>query len=504
MTLHASIHKSCPALLLTLGAALLHLLAACSADAPIDAPEPPALPATYITLSLQSGADPGSRLSRAENPAGGDDGDGRDDGLPGENRIHSAQLILYTSSLTAPSLSAADRVAAVIPFTFPADAPSGTTFTSEPVPISSAILGASYKAIVVTNLPDAYASEFVGMPLADLRDYVYTGTHFIQGNDLMASHHFVMTSIAETDLTLSIPSLRESNGADADGSAERPYIVTEDPITVERLSARIDISFSDYTTGPRDIYDPYAGQRYESAYRLMIPVHNIDADGNLVESGDYLYPRNILLHKGNTGGTYLIKRTSSPADAAVTYFGRETRDAAGYATNTVLSALSRATFPSNSARPSYWAGTYSGDSAPNLTYTSPQGYTYHLLDYVQEHVAADTAAITRLLIEAIYYSHGKGAASVDAAYSKALYAIPIRHADPEGHGDFTRPVERPMTFGIVRNNIYRIRIDKVIKDTKYVYIRWYYYDGDTEFPVTTATPILANIQEGGTPGYPND
>lgn len=50
MTLHASIHKSCPALLLTLGAALLHLLAACSADAPIDAPEPPALPATYITL----------------------------------------------------------------------------------------------------------------------------------------------------------------------------------------------------------------------------------------------------------------------------------------------------------------------------------------------------------------------------------------------------------------------------------------------------------------------
>ena len=92
------------------------------------------------------------------------------------------------------------------------------------------------------------------------------------------------------------------------------------------------------------------------------------------------------------------------------------------------------------------------------------GEASYILDYVMENTTTDNdeAYSTGLIFKGKYYEPSEwdaiqhrpiaGAKCIDKEYTYT-----IRHSDPNGTG----PSTVPMYYGIVRNNIYRVRIDGI-------------------------------------------
>lgn len=93
----------------------------------------------------------------------------------------------------------------------------------------------------------------------------------------------------------------------------------------------------------------------------------------------------------------------------------------------------------------------------------------YILDYVMENTTTDNAETysTGLIFKGKYYEETEwdktnhrpnpGAAGTDK-----YYTYTIRHSDPTDAG----PKTAPMYYGIVRNNIYRIKIEGVVGEKK--------------------------------------
>lgn len=426
---------------------LVMSFASCASDTTSDLPLPSKDMKAYLQVKVTVEGSGDTRASRATTePQGGEDGNGREPGINKENDVNSLTVLLYKS--VKDDLSEADAtIDYVYTFTNLTKATTSTsgmdaTYTTVPKEIDAAIVGKNYHVIVIANADDM-TSRCKGKKISEVRDLQMSKV-CTRDADITKFSNFIMSS--KKDATIDFTK---------EGSETDPYVVNVD---IERLAARIDII-------PNATYDK-TNQGYY--YNVM--------DGTNVVGGFKL--ESVTPTKVMTKGEYLIKRVSpNAAVSAVTYFGLETKDAANKATNYVVCPWSK----------DRTGLTLSNAEGPASLYNVKEtavGEASYILDYVMENTTTDNKKdnSTGLIFKGKYYEETEWDATMKQPKAGSIgkekeYTYTLRHSDPSGSGTTTDP----MHFGVVRNNIYQVKIEGVegkskgIKLTIHV-VPWAHYD----------------------------
>lgn len=426
--------------------------ASCASDTASDSPLPSKDMKAYLQIKVTVEGSGDTRASRATTePQGGEDGNGREPGINKENDVNSLTVLLYKSD--KEDLSEADATIDYV-YTFTnlnkvtTSSGSDATYTTVPKEIDAAIVGKNYHVIVIANADDM-TSRCKGKKISEVRDLqmskVCTRDAYIT-----KFSNFIMSSKKDAKIDF------EKEGSETD-----PYQVTVD---IERLAARIDII-------PNATYDGTSQGYY---YNVM--------DGTNVIGGFKL--ESVTPTKVMTKGEYLIKRVSSDKTvSSVTYFGEEKMDATTKAsTNYVVcpwTNIHTSTTLSNAEGPT---SLYNVKMTTSTSTTV--GEASYILDYVMENTTTNNAEdySTGLIFKGKYYESSEWDATskqpkAGFAGAEKEYTYTLRHSDPSGSGT----TADPMHFGVVRNNIYQVKVDGVegkskgIKLTIHV-VPWAHYD----------------------------
>lgn len=432
---------------------LVMSFASCASDTTSDLPLPSKDMKTYLQVKVTVDGSGDTRASRATTgPQVGEDGDGRETGLDNENEVNSLTVLLYKSDKDDLSDDNA-TIDYVYTFTGLKKATTPTsgkdaTYTTVPREIDAAIVGSkNYHVIVIANADDM-TSRCKGKKISEVRDLQMSKV-CTRDADITKFSNFIMSSKEDAKIDFT-----------KGGSETDPYLVDVD---IERLAARIDII-------PNATYDGTSQGYY---YNVM--------DGTNVIGGFKL--ESVTPNKVMTKGEYLIKRVSpNAAVSAVTYFGLETKDAANKATNYVVCPWSKdrtGLTLSNAEGP---ASLYNVKETTS-TSTAVEEASY-ILDYVMENTTTNNKEdnSTGLIFKGKYYESSEWDATTKKpkagfAGTEKEYTYTLRHSEPSGSGT----TADPMHFGVVRNNIYQVKVDGVegkskgIKLTIHV-VPWAHYD----------------------------
>lgn len=418
--------------------------ASCASDTTSDLPLPSKDMKAYLQVKVTVEGSGDTRASRAATePKGGEEGDGRETGINHENDVNSLTVLLYKSD--KDDLSEADATIDYV-YTFTnlnkvtTSSGSDATYTTIPREIDASIVGKNYHVIVIANADDM-TSRCKGK-ISEVRDLQMSKV-CTRDADITNFSNFIMSS--KTDAMIDFTK---------EGSETDPYVVNVD---IERLAARIDIiPNATYVDTDKGYY-----------YNVM--------DGTNVVGGFKL--ESVTPTKVITKGEYLIKRVSSNAAvSAVTYFGLETKDAANKATNYVVCPWSK----------DRTGLTLSNAEGPTSLYNVQEvaSTKSYILDYVMENTTTDNTEVnsTGLIFKGKYYEETEWNKTTKRPKATATgtdkkYTYTLRHSDPSGSGT----TADPMHFGVVRNNIYQVKVDGVegkskgIKLTIHV-VPWVHYD----------------------------
>ncbi len=414
---------------------LVMSFASCASDNTSDSPMPNKDMKTYLQVKVTVEGSGDTRASRADKgPYGGEDGDGREPGINHENDVNSLTVLLYQSSKNDLSEDEA-TIGYVYTFTaLTASTPSSggkVTYTTNPREIDPIIVGKDYHVLVIANAGDM-TSRCKGKKISEVRD-MQMDKVCTRNDDIANFSDFVMSSKKDAKIDFS--------GTSGSGTETNPYLVDVD---IERLAARIDII-------PNATYDGTSQGYY---YNVM--------DGTNVVGGFKL--ESVTPTKVMTKGEYLIKRVSSDAAVStVTYYGEEEMNPTTKAsTNYVVCPWTKdrtGLTLSNAEGPTSLYNVKETTS----TSTAVKEASY-ILDYVMENTTTDNAEAnsTGLVFKGKYYELSDwDTANKQPKAGKSgtdkYYTYTIRHSDPTGAGSKTDP----MYYGIVRNNIYRVRIDGI-------------------------------------------
>lgn len=402
--------------------------ASCASDTTSDLPLPSKDMKAYLQVKVTVEGSGDTRASRAgEGPKGGEEGDGKEKGLDHENEVNSLTVLLYESDQN--DLSEADaKIDYVYTFTNLKKAKTPTsgkdaTYTTVPKEIDAAIVGKNYHVIVIANADDM-TSKCKGKKISEVRDLQMSKV-CTRDADITKFSNFIMSSKKDAKIDFTTKK----------GSETDPYLVTVD---IERLAARIDII-------PTATYDD-TGKGYY--YNVL--------DGTNVVGGFKL--ESVTPTKVMTKGEYLIKRVSSDKTvSSVTYYGEELMDATSKAsTNYVVCPWTKDRTGLTLIEAEGPASLYNVQKV-----ASSESY---ILDYVMENTTTDNAEAysTGLIFKGKYYEETEwdktttrpkaGAKGTDKEYTYTL-----RHSDPLGSGTKADP----MHFGVVRNNIYQVKVEGV-------------------------------------------
>lgn len=405
--------------------------ASCASDTTSDLPLPSKDMKAYLQVKVTVEGSGDTRASRATTgPQGGEGGDGRETGTNPENEVNSLAVLLYESD--KDDLSDDNAIIDYV-YTFTnlkkATTPTSgidATYTTVPKEIDAAIVGKNYHVIVIANADDM-TSSCKGKKISEVRDLQMSKV-CTRDADITKFSNFIMSS--KKDATIDFTT---------EGSETDPYQVTVD---IERLAARIDII-------PNATYDDTDKGYY---YNVM--------DGTNVVGGFKL--ESVTPTKVMTSGEYLIKRVSSNAAvSAVTYFGQEVMDPTTKAsTNYVVCPWSKdrtGLTLSNAEGP---ASLYNVKETTSTSTTDPS----YILDYVMENTTTDNAEAysTGLIFKGKYYEETEWDKATTRPTATATgtdkeYTYTLRHSDPSGSGT----TADPMHFGVIRNNIYQVKVDGV-------------------------------------------
>lgn len=431
---------------------LVMSFASCASDTTSDLPLPSKDMKAYLQVKVTVEGSGDTRASRAtKGPQGGEGGDDREPGINHENDVNSLAVLLYESDKN--DLSEADATIDYV-YTFTnlnkVTTSSGrdATYTTVPREIDASIVGKKYHVIVIANADDM-TSRCKGKKLSEVRDLQMSKV-CTRDADITKFSNFIMSSKKDAKIDFT-----------KEGSETNPYLVEVD---IERLAARIDII-------PNATYD-VTGKGYY--YNVM--------DGTNVIGGFKL--ESVTPTKVMTSGEYLIKRVSSDAAvSAVTYFGVEKMDATTKAsTNYVVCPWTKNRAGLTLAEAEGPASLY---NVKKTTSTSTAvGEASYILDYLMENTTTDNAETysTGLIFKGKYYESSEWDATTKKpktgfAGTEKEYTYTLRHSDPSGSGT----TADPMHFGVVRNNIYQVKVDGVegkskgIKLTIHV-VPWAHYD----------------------------
>ena len=401
---------------------LVMSFASCASDTTSDLPLPSKDMKAYLQVKVTVEGSGDTRASRAvTEPQGGEEGNGREPGINHENDVNSLTVLLYKSD--KDDLSDEDATIDYV-YTFTgltaSTSSSGVTYTTGPREIDPVIVGKNYHVIVIANADDM-TSSCKGKKISEVRDLQMSKV-CTRDADITKFSNFIMSSKKDARIDFS-----------QEGSETDPYQVDVD---IERLAARIDII-------PNATYHDTDKGYY---YNVM--------DGMNVVGGFKL--ESVTPTKVMRSGEYLIKRVSSDAAVStVTYYGLETKDAANKATNYVVC-------PWTKDRTGLTLSNAEGSISYNVqNVASSKSY---ILDYVMENTTTDNAEdySTGLIFKGKYYEETEWDKATmrpkaGATGKEKEYTYTLRHSDPSGSGTNSDP----MHFGVVRNNIYQVKVEGV-------------------------------------------
>lgn len=420
--------------------------ASCASDTTSDLPLPSKDMKAYLQVKVTVEGSGDTRASRATSgPQGGEEGDGREPGINHENDVNSLAVLLYESNKDDLSDDNAiiDYVYTFTNLTKTTTSTSGidATYTTVPKEIDASIVGKNYHVIVIANADDM-TSRCKGMKISEVRDLQMSKV-CTRDADITKFSNFIMSSKEDAKIDFT-----------KEGSETNPYEVD---VNIERLAARIDIiPNATYVDTDKGYY-----------YNVM--------DGTNVIGGFKL--ESVTPTKVMTSGEYLIKRVSSDvAVSSVTYFGLEAKDADNKATNYVVCPWTKDRAGLTLAKAEGPASLYNVQEV-----ASTKSY---ILDYVMENTTTNNteANSTGLIFKGKYYEETEWDATMKQPKAGSIgkdkeYTYTLRHSDPSGSGT----TADPMHFGVVRNNIYQVKVDGVegkskgIKLTIHV-VPWAHYD----------------------------
>ena len=428
---------------------LVMSFASCASDTTSDLPLPSKDMKAYLQVKVTVDGSEDTRASRAvSGPQGGEDGDGTETGINKENDVNSLTVLLYKSD--KDDLSEADaKIDYVYTFTGlkSLSSTSGVTYTTGPREIDAAIVGKKYHVLVIANAGDM-TSRCKGQNISKIRDMQMDKV--CTRNDGIANFtDFVMSSKTDAKIDLS------GKSGSGTGTESDPYMVD---VNIERLAARIDII-------PTAAYNETDKGYY---YNVM--------DGTNVVGGfklESVTPSKIL-----TSGEYLIKRVSTDAAvSSVTYFGQEVMDP------TTKASTNYVVCPWTKDRTGLTLSAAEGPASLYDVQNVASSKSY-ILDYVMENTTTDNdvANSTGLIFKGKYYEETEWDAKTKQPKAGVTgadkeYTYTLRHSDPSGSGTLSDP----MHFGVVRNNIYQVKVEGVegkskgIKLTIHV-VPWAHYD----------------------------
>ena len=433
---------------------LVMSFASCASDTTGDLPLPSKDMKAYLQVKVTVEGSGDTRASRATSgPDGGEDGDERESGINKENDVNSLTVLLYKSD--KDDLTEADaKIDYVYTFTGlkSLSSTTGVTYTTGPREIDPVIVGKSYHVLVIANAGDM-TSKCIGKNISEIRD-MQMDKVCTRNDDIANFTDFVMSS--KKDATIDF-SGKPGSGT---GTESDPYMVD---VNIERLAARIDII-------PNATFD---GTSHGYYYNVM--------DGTNVIGGFKL--ESVTPTKVMTKGEYLIKRVSSDKTvSSVTYFGLEAKDADNKATNYVVCPWTKDRTGLTLAKAEGPASLYNVKETTS-TSTAVKDASY-ILDYVMENTTTNNteANSTGLIFKGKYYEETEWDATMKQPKAGFTgtdkeYTYTLRHSDPSGSGT----TADPMHFGVVRNNIYQVKVDGVegkskgIKLTIHV-VPWAHYD----------------------------
>ena len=432
---------------------LVMSFASCASDTTSDLPMPSKDMKAYLQVKVTVDGSGDTRASRATTePQGGEEGNGREPGINKENDVNSLTVLLYNSD--KDDLSDDNAIIDYV-YTFTglksSSSTGGVTYTTGPREIDPVIVGKNYHVLVIANAGDM-TSRCKGQNISKIRD-MQMDKVCTRNDDIANFTDFVMSSKTDAKIDFS------GKSGSGTGTESDPYMVD---VNIERLAARIDII-------PTAAYDAASNAYYYDV-----------KDGANVIGGFKL--ESVTPSKVLTKGEYLIKRVSSDAAvSAVTYFGEEKMDATTKAsTNYVVCPWTkdRAGLTLSNAE-----GPASLYNVKNTTSTSTKDPSY-ILDYVMENTTTDNKEdnSTGLIFKGKYYESSEWDATkhrpiAGAKCTEKEYTYTLRHSDPSGSGT----TADPMHFGVVRNNIYQVKVEGVegkskgIKLTIHV-VPWAHYD----------------------------
>lgn len=433
---------------------LVMSFASCASDTTSDLPLPSKDMKAYLQVKVTVEGSGDTRASRATTgrPQGGEDGDGRETGLDNENEVNSLTVLLYKSDKDDLSDDNA-TIDYVYTFTGLKKATTSTsgidaTYTTVPKEIDASIVGKNYHVIVIANADDM-TSRCKGKKISEVRDLQMSKV-CTRDADITKFSNFIMSSKNDAKIDFT-----------KEGSETNPYLVDVD---IERLAARIDII-------PTATFDGTSQGYY---YNVM--------DGTNVIGGFKL--ESVTPTKVMTKGEYLIKRVSSDKDVStVTYFGQEVMNPTTKAsTNYVVCPWTKDRAGLTLAEAE---GPVSLYNVKETTSTSTAvGEASYILDYVMENTTTDNAEdySTGLIFKGKYYESSEWDATkkqpkAGFAGAEKKYTYTLRHSDPSGSGT----TADPMHFGVVRNNIYQVKVEGVEGKTKGLkltihVVPWAHYD----------------------------
>ena len=439
-----------------------------------------------VTISVSASDRPVTRA----NPTGGEYGDDVEKGIdPRENKVNDITLIFFkdnagvnttntnTEVLFVKKYNVHEATSADYPYTHThkdTEPTSGYydkevvyTTGNQRLEETSLEVGQTYQILVVANADPLVVP---GDKIVNVREKVnalaYTGT----GVGVSATN-FVMASETDASVTLNNPTIV---------TTENKYIYYFECIHMERLAARIDFwanKSEGYKTGTDNaVYTSTPGYEYK-VWKSTDTTEPTSADRFVLTS---ITPFNL-----NGGNEYFFKYTNSSSNP---YLHDEV--ATGTDANWVIDPYTMG--KNGTTHPDYLVSTLTDirttfANAYNVTMEGQQANKLEvgtgtqkddiIIGYAKENtlnpgVSSLYYYATGLAFEGYYYKNGTGTGE------RRVYYHFIRHqgeqntaynAYTEGNIDDTKttfcPTNPAMNFGIVRNNIYRISIDKITEES---------------------------------------
>ncbi len=432
--------------------------------------EQPVGRSAFVTLSITAPV----QTRSVSSPQGGETGDGElEDITPAEDEVKDVTVFFYEDQ-DLNTLATDNSKMILAAEYYDHLTKTGDTYVTETRQVE--LKDGTYRMLVVANTGISLRDKHPqGSAIGKLCEAIQSGLPYTVVDGTCTQ--FIMSSKAETHITLEAAGSSQSN----------PTIVGG--IQLQRLAARID-------------FVPTLENGQEKSYTLN--------GGELAGfSFEYIVrPVAIKVVNRFNAGTYLLKRTAPDATTAPTCLGQETADV-GRATNYVIdpwtSGKTAANYNGNGQN---YKGLYdepaedthtwsdadaiktSGLSAypndtrryytlcyalENTTYADNQlaGYSTGVIikaKVIPSHIVGDGTTSANTEVRDFWYCNGIAYATEKLAKAAAFfnrkevlhfkdgiayYPYFIRHSYNSGTGN------APMEFAIVRNNVYRLKINSI-------------------------------------------